>query len=237
MNELFVRPLGPDGEPTGPMRRLGTNVEIRVDPGARDQWEQVEKILTRPNPYLPGLRPARFTSEWSFTIRHDDRARVLSLFHGRPEWMWTAWLAWIDHPHPPISRGTAWRLGTDAACTHQLTGPPQPSTQSCKLVPQWPRYTPFWPRWYRDLMIYELGRLYAENPDLFDPCAWRTDLPDLAHDYPAEQEPCPRCVEFQAELYDPWHYAYPPAPIRISHDDLDRDRYDFMPHYPTGRHR
>lgn len=187
MPDLFARPLGPDGEPAGPMRRLGTgsNIEVRVDPGACDQWEQVEKIVTRPNPYLPGLRPARFTSEYTFTIKPGDEARVMSLFHGGPTWLWTAWL---DGRGPaPVSRGTAWADGAGAACVHQLTGPPEPVTHRYGLASSLPPL----PRWYIAWVIEQMRRAHTEHPDLFNPTAWLTgDLPtDLTASQLAEQRP------------------------------------------------
>lgn len=265
MPDLFARPLGPDGEPAGPMRRLGSNVEVRVDPGARDQWEKVEKIVTRPNPYLPGLRPARFLNEYTFTIKPGDEARVMSLFHGGPTWLWETRLAWVRCDTRPVSRGTAWRDGAYAACQHQLTGPPEPPPR-----PRFPR-TAVYPQWFLDLLVLQMQRAYAEHPELFDPRAWTTgDLPtDLATRQLAEQPTRPTI-----RLYDRnWNvttvigegvYAAPrtvardyPPPAEpcqecIAFNQACRDRLralyvaliaarrprtDFMPHYPNGGHR
>lgn len=269
MPDLFARPLGPDGEPAGPMKRLGTLEKILVQPNpylpdaaaTARSWRTREDIIWN----LPGLSPARFLNEYTFTIKPGDEARVMSLFHGGPAWVWEVRLAWGRCTAPPISRGTAWRDGTYAACQHQLTGPPEPPR------PQFPSWqTAVYPRWYLDWLVWQMRRAYAEHPELFDPRAWTTgDWPtDLAASQLAEQPTRPAI-----RLYDRrWSYAidapgiyapprtvtrdYPPpaepcdecvaatepdwlrwVQLMITPRAPQPPRTDFMPRYPNGGHR
>ncbi|BDD81460.1 hypothetical protein TPB0596_12230 [Tsukamurella pulmonis] len=163
MSDLFARPLGPDGEPTGPIWRLGSNIEVRVDPGARDQWAQVEKAVTRPNPYFHRGGPIRTALPIELTFPK----RTLSLG------AWVLWFTNASDAPPPVSRGTAWRDGAYAACVHLLTGPPVIDDRGV-----WPA-KPCYPRWYIDLLVMNIRRAYAEHPELFDARSWLTNAPEV----------------------------------------------------------
>lgn len=247
MPELFARPLGPDGEPVGPMRRLGT----------------VEKIVTARNPFLDDLgwdgRPIR-TDRPSVPIEVTFPRRSITLG------TWVLLLTNAADAPPPVSRGSAWRDGAYAACQHQLTGPPEPPPR-----PRFPR-TAVYPQWFLDLLVLQMQRAYAGHPELFDPTAWLTgDLPTdltasqlgeqptrpairlydrnwsyaidapgiyapprtVARDYPPPAEPCQECVR----MADPWRHVGLVVGLRIDRDELVGPRTDFMPHYPNGGHR
>lgn len=240
MPELFARPLSPDGEPVGPMRRLGT----------------VEKIVTARNPFLDDLgwdgRPIR-TDRPSVPIEVTFPRRSITLG------TWVLLLTNAADAPPPVSRGTAWRDGANAACQHQLTGPPEPPPR-----PRFPR-TPVYPQWFLDLLVLQMRRAYGEHPELFDPRAWttgdwRTDLTasqlaeqptrpairlydrnwsyaidapgiyapprTVTRDYPPPAEPCDDCVAATAPDWLRW------VQLMITPRTPQPPRTDFMPRYP-----
>lgn len=213
MPELFARPLGPDGEPVGPMRRLGT----------------VEKIVTARNPFLDDLgwdgRPIR-TDRPSVPIEVTFPRRSITLG------TWVLLLTNAADAPPPVSRGSAWRDGAYAACQHQLTGPPEPPPRP--RFPSW--QTAVYPRWYLDWMVWQMRHACAE---LFDPYEWLATRQagtarTVARDYPPPAEPCQECIAFGQTwrdrlraLYDAFLAA--PEPVRPT------VRTDFMPRYPGVR--
>lgn len=135
-----------------------------------------------------------------FTVPADQADRFWEMFHGIPGWLYDAWTC--DRTRP-VSRGTAWRDGTYAACQHHLTGPPEPPR------PQFPSWqTAVYPRWYIAWVIEQMRRAYAEHPELFDPRAWTTGDwdTDLTARQLAEQHPA------ALHLYDQnWRIATEPG--------------------------
>lgn len=160
-----------------------------------------------------------------FTVPADQADRFWEMFHGIPGWLYDAWTC--DRTRP-VSRGTAWRDGTYAACQHHLTGPPEPPR------PQFPSWqTAVYPRWYLDWMVWQMRHACAE---LFDPYEWLATRQagtarTVARDYPPPAEPCQECVAATAPDWLRW------VQLIIAPRALQPPRTDFMPRYPNGGRR
>lgn len=171
MPDLFARPYGPDGEPAGPMRRLGTMETMRVSGkltlhGQGPVTEHLNAVITASDPFWYDLgwdgRPIRTDGEWTAPIEMTFPQTHLSLA------FWVLFFTNASDAPPPISRGATWRTGVLAACYRALHWPYEPAPLAI---------TRLWDKNWRPTRHLTLERDYpplAYDPRIFEP--QRTDF-------------------------------------------------------------